>query len=82
MVIAAIDPSPEKAGELKRWGKSYWEAVHKFNGGAYVNFMMDDEGEERVKASYGDNYQRLQEIKKKYDPANLFRINHNIRPAA
>ena len=83
MVIAAIDSSPHKGSALKQWGKSYWEAIHKFNdGGGYVNFMMDDEGEERVKASYGDNYPRLQAIKKKYDPSNLFRINQNIRPAA
>jgi hypothetical protein len=83
MVIAGIDPDPQQAGPLTRWGRAYWEAVHKFNpGGAYVNFMMDDEGEARVKASYGDNYNRLATIKKRYDPANLFRVNQNIRPAA
>lgn len=83
MVIAGIDSNPQQAGALTRWGRAYWEAVHKFNpGGAYVNFMMDDEGEARVKASYGDNYPRLAAIKKKFDPANLFRVNQNIRPAA
>jgi hypothetical protein len=83
MVIAGIDSDPQKAGQLMRWGKTYWEAVHKFNlGGSYINFMMDDEGEARVKASYGDNYERLTKLKKKYDPANLFRVNQNIRPAA
>lgn len=83
MVIAGIDSNPQKAGPLMRWGRSYWEAVHKFNpGGSYINFMMEDEGEARVKASYGDNYQRLATLKKKYDPANLFRVNQNIRPAA
>jgi hypothetical protein len=83
MVIAGIDPSPQKAEELRRWGRAYWEAVHRFNpGGGYVNFMHDDEGEARVKASYGDNYDRLASIKKVYDPANLFRVNQNIRPAA
>ena len=57
--------------------------MHPFNpGGAYVNFMMDDEGEARVQASYGDNYARLAAVKKKYDPANLFRVNQNIKPAA
>ncbi|NLS07666.1 FAD-binding oxidoreductase [Rhizobium sp. P32RR-XVIII] len=83
MVIAGIDSNPQQAGALTRWGRAYWEAVHKFNpGGAYVNFMMDDEGEARVMASYGDNYPRLAAIKKKYDPANLFRVNQNIRPVA
>ena len=83
MVIAAIDPNPQQAGALMRWGRAYWEAVHKFNpGGAYVNFMMDDEDEARVRASYGENFARLATVKKKYDPANLFRVNQNIKPAA
>ena len=83
MVIAGIDSNPQQAGALTRWGRGYWEAVHRFNpGGAYVNFMMDDEGEARVQASYGDNYARLAAVKKQYDPKNLFRVNQNIRPAA
>ncbi|WP_137179427.1 FAD-binding oxidoreductase [Roseomonas sp. AR75] len=83
MVIAGIDPNPQMAGPITRWTKSYWEAVHPFDmGGAYPNFMMDDEGEGRVKASFGDNYERLAQVKKRYDPANLFHVNHNIRPAA
>jgi hypothetical protein len=82
MVIAAIDSDPAKANDLKKWGRAYWEAIHPYNlGGAYVNFMMDDENDGRVQASYGPNYQRLQAIKKKYDPANFFRVNQNIKPA-
>ncbi|WP_287363393.1 BBE domain-containing protein [Mesorhizobium sp.] len=82
MVIAGIDPDPTKALELRRWASEYWAAVHKHNphGGAYINFMMDDEGEARVRAAYGANYERLVTVKRKYDPANLFRVNHNIRP--
>ncbi|MEI8699616.1 FAD-binding oxidoreductase [Mesorhizobium mediterraneum] len=82
MVIAGIDPDPTKASELRRWASEYWAAVHKHNphGGAYINFMMDDEGEARVRAAYGANYERLVSVKRKYDPANLFRVNHNIRP--
>ena len=83
MVIAGIDPDPGKAPALRKWAREYWEAVHPFNGeGGYVNFLMDDEGETRVRASYGANYERLAKIKSRYDPANLFRVNQNIRPAA
>ena len=80
-VIFAVDPDPEKADLLKTWVVDYYDATHEFSaGGAYVNFMMD-EGQERVQASYRGNYARLAEIKKRYDPNNLFRSNQNIRPA-
>ena len=46
-----------------------------------MNFMMD-EGQERVRATYRDNYERLVEMKNEYDPGNLFRVNQNIRPTA
>jgi FAD/FMN-containing dehydrogenase len=82
MVIFGVDPDPAKAPVLKQWAQDYWAAVHPFNlAGAYANFMMDDEGEARVRAAYGGNYARLAIVKKKYDPANLFRVNQNIRPA-
>ena len=69
MVIVGVDPDPAKAPALKQWARDYWEAVHPFNlAGAYPNFMMDDEGEARVRAAYGDNYERLAALKKKYDP--------------
>ncbi|MGD0640175.1 MAG: FAD-binding oxidoreductase [Roseiarcus sp.] len=83
MVIVAVDADPSKAPALKKWARDYWEAVHPFDlGGAYPNFMMDDEGEARLKAAYGDNYERLAALKKRFDPANLFQVNQNIRPAA
>jgi hypothetical protein len=83
MVIAGIDPNPAKADALKKWGRGYWESIHRFNpGGAYVNFMMDDEIDGRLQQSYGANYERLASVKKKYDPENFFRVNQNIRPAA
>ncbi len=83
MVIFGVDSDPNKAPTLKKWAKDYWEAVHPFDlAGAYPNFMMDDEGEARLKATFGDNYERLAALKKKYDPSNLFRVNQNIRPAA
>ena len=82
MVIAGIDPDAKKAGDVTQWTKAYWEAVHPYDlGGAYPNFMMDDEGDARIKETFGENYGRLQAVKKKYDPTNLFRVNQNIRPA-
>jgi len=81
MVICGIDPDPAKAPALKAWAKAYWDALHPHNlKGAYLNFMME-EGEDRIRATYGDNYDRLAAIKKKYDPANFFRVNQNIKPA-
>ena len=60
--------------------KEYWEALHPYAaGGAYVNFLMD-EGQERIRATYRENYNRLVMIKNKYDPTNLFRVNQNIIP--
>ena len=59
-----------------------YDALHPFGaGGAYLNFMMD-EGEDRIKAAYRGNYERLAAIKAKYDPENFFSVNQNIRPAA
>jgi hypothetical protein len=82
MVIAGIDSDPKKAGDLKTWGRAYWKAVHPFNlEGGYVNFLMDDEADDRVEASYGSNYKRLAAIKAKYDPQNFFRVNQNIKPS-
>jgi FAD/FMN-containing dehydrogenase len=81
-VIVGVDPDPANAAAIKQWTVDYWEATHPSSaGGAYVNFMMDDEGQERVRATYGPNYDRLARIKGEYDPDNTFRINQNIRPA-
>ncbi len=79
-VIVGVDPDPAKKDAISSWARDYWTALHPYSaGGAYVNFMMD-EGEDRVRATYGKNYARLAKIKKRYDPANLFRVNQNIKP--
>ena len=80
-VIVGVDPDAAKKDTITTWARDYWTALHPYSaGGAYVNFMMD-EGEDRVKATYGNNFSRLQKVKKKYDPRNLFRVNQNIKPA-
>jgi hypothetical protein len=81
-VIVGVDPDPANASALRDWTVGYYDALHPhaLQGAAYVNFMME-EGNERIRATYGANYQRLAEIKKKYDPSNFFRVNQNIPPA-
>jgi FAD/FMN-containing dehydrogenase len=80
-VIVGVDPDPANNAAMTAWTREYHDALHPHSaGGAYVNMMMHDEGPERVRASYGDNYDRLVEVKRRYDPANLFRINQNIAP--
>jgi len=81
-VIVGVDPDPANKDKISDWARSYWDAVHPYSApGAYVNFMME-EGSARVEATYGANFRRLQQVKAKYDPANLFRVNQNIPPAA
>jgi hypothetical protein len=80
-VIIGVDGDPASAPTLRDWAVGYWESVHPYSaGGAYVNFMMD-EGQDRVKATYGANYDRLAKAKSTYDPDNVFRVNQNIQPA-
>ncbi|MFT3947030.1 MAG: FAD-binding oxidoreductase [Agriterribacter sp.] len=81
MVIVGVTNDAGEKEKVINWAKNYWSDMRPYSmGGAYVNFMMD-EGTDRVKASYGDNYKKLAQIKAKYDPGNLFRVNQNIKPA-
>jgi len=81
-VFAGVDPDPANVDAIRRWSIDYQEALHPYSaGGAYVNMMME-EGQERVRASYGANYDRLAAVKATYDPENLFRVNQNIQPKA
>ena len=74
------DPAEDEANI--RWAREVWTAMRPFStGGVYVN-NLGDEGEDRVRAAYGGNYERLVALKTRYDPTNLFRLNQNIRPTA
>ncbi|PKO14565.1 MAG: oxidoreductase [Chloroflexi bacterium HGW-Chloroflexi-10] len=80
-VIVGVDPDPANNQRTIAWSKEYWRTLHPFSaGGAYVNMMMD-EGQDRVKAAYRNNYPRLAKVKTKFDPQNLFRVNQNIQPS-
>lgn len=80
LVIDGATPDPAKIQDIISWVRDTYEAGHPYAAeGGYVNFL-GDEGQERVMASYRDNYRRLVEIKRRYDPANLFHMNQNIKP--
>jgi hypothetical protein len=81
-IIVGVDPDPANAGLISEWTRAYWQELHPASaGGGYVNFLMD-EGQDRIKASYRDNYDQLAHVKAWYDPDNTFHVNQNIQPAA
>jgi hypothetical protein len=73
---------PADTGKNVGWARDCFEALHPFaGGGVYVNDLSESD-QDRVPSAYGDNYQRLAALKKKYDPDNFFRLNPNIKPAS
>ena len=79
--LAMWEPDDPNGEQYREWVRDAWEQLRSFStGGNYINFQTADEGRERIRATYGDNYDRLAEIKEKYDPENVFRVNRNIQP--
>jgi FAD/FMN-containing dehydrogenase len=75
------EPDEPDAEPFQRWIRSAWERIRPFSTGrTYINFQTADEDEERVRATYGANFDRLVEVKETFDPDNVFRSNRNIRP--
>jgi FAD/FMN-containing dehydrogenase len=80
-VLGMWEPGEPGAATFPSWVRSAWERIRPFSTGAtYINFQAVDEGDERVRAAYGANFDRLVEVKTAYDPENLFRSNRNIQP--
>lgn len=80
LIIAAIWSEESKQDAHVEWAKSFWEAMQPYaSSDVYVNYLSD-EGDGRVRAAYGHHYERLVELKRKYDPENVFRSNQNIQP--
>ena len=83
-VVLNITGSWEKGAEDETniaWARAAWRELRVFStGGTYINFLTEEEGDERVRAAYGTNYEKLVEAKTKWDPQNLFRMNKNIPP--
>jgi hypothetical protein len=82
--VASSCVDPAKIDGCVSWARDTWSAMRPHStGGAYVNFLTEDEGDDRTLAAYGrEKYQRLAALKSKYDPDNLLRVNRNIRPAS
>lgn len=81
MILGVWQDTKDSEKNLE-WIRSFWSSLQPFlSSKVYVNYLSQ-EGDERVKAAYGKNYERLAALKKKYDPTNLFRVNQNIKPAA
>jgi FAD/FMN-containing dehydrogenase len=80
-VLGMWEPDEPNADAFRQWVRDAWARLRPFSTGrTYINFQTADEGAGRVQATYGVNFDRLVEIKKTYDPQNLFRSNRNIRP--
>jgi FAD/FMN-containing dehydrogenase len=79
--IAAAWENPDDDKANIAWAQEAWRDMRRFStGGTYINFLTEEEGEERIRAAYGKNHERLVELKTKWDPRNLFRMNKNIAP--
>jgi FAD/FMN-containing dehydrogenase len=75
-------PEERAAETFRDWVRQAWERVRPFSTGrTYINFQTADEDDARVRATYGANFERVLEVKNRYDPTNLFRVNRNVRPA-
>ena len=81
-VIGAWDPDEPDEDAFRDWVRAAGERCRRFSTGNYINFQSADEGEGRIRESYGANFGRLAALKARYDPENRFRSNRNIAPAA
>jgi FAD/FMN-containing dehydrogenase len=80
-VIVGVDPDPANSARITEWARDYWRELHPTSAGSgYINFMMA-EGDDAIRATYRDNYDRLSRVKRRYDPDNAFHVNQNITPA-
>lgn len=72
---------PSKSEQHIRWARDFFEALQPFSNGGYLLNFLDQEGDDIVRAAFGENYARLVEVKNKYDPTNFFRLNQNVKPS-
>jgi FAD/FMN-containing dehydrogenase len=81
LVIPAVWQDPAATPVNIRWARDTFAAVRgHLAPRRWLSYLGDDQGEDAIRAAYGPNYERLREIKRRYDPANVFHLNHNIKP--
>ena len=79
-ITASWEAAKDDAANIE-WARTAWQDVRSFStGGTYVNFLTEDETDDRVRSAYGGNYKRLAELKRRFDPDNFFRRNKNVAP--
>jgi FAD/FMN-containing dehydrogenase len=79
-IMASWDDPAQDVANIE-WARTAWQRMRSFStGGTYINFLTEEEGDQRIRAAYGGNYDRLAAIKGRWDPDNLFRANKNIVP--
>jgi FAD/FMN-containing dehydrogenase len=81
LLLPSIWPDPEDTPANVAWTQETFAALRPhFRGARWLNYLADDQGEDAIRAAYGPNYDRLVEVKRRYDPENVFHLNHNIAP--
>jgi hypothetical protein len=81
VLLAGVWDDPSGAESSTQWVRTGWQTLQPLTDGFYVNLMAPDDPGRRVRRSYGGNYDRLAALKKKFDPANLLRLNANVEPS-
>ena len=82
LLVPSVWTDPGRTEENVRWTRETYAAVEPhLSGGRWLNYLGDDQGEDAIRAAYGPNHERLREIKRRYDPGNVFHLNQNIPPA-
>jgi FAD/FMN-containing dehydrogenase len=81
--ITASWEKPADDAASVEWARAAWRDLRRFStGGTYVNMLTEEEGDERIRAAYGANYDRLAAVKAQWDPDNVFHVNKNVRPSS
>jgi FAD/FMN-containing dehydrogenase len=81
LLIPSVWTNPGETAANVRWSRDTFAALQPhFSGGRWLNYLGDDQADDAIRAAYGPNYPRLREVKRRYDPDNVFHLNHNITP--